>query len=183
MKRAVSIFIVVACALTLVSSAVFAYGGNRGWFKHESMWSKKGHDGIFFRKAHLILVNAADLNLTDDQVSKIKTLEYGVKKSLIKENADIKSLILDIREAIRKDETDLTAVNSLIDQEYAVKAQKSKESVEACANLKKVLTKDQEKKLKDIWSSRMANEKKHWKTGEKKEGRMTHERRAGQENG
>ena len=181
MNRVVSIFIVVVCVLTLVSSAVFAYGGNRGWFKHEKMWSNKGHDGIFFHKARLILANAADLSLTDDQVSKIKELEYSAKKSLIKENADIKSLALDIREAIRKDETDLTAVNSLIDQKYALKAQKAKESVQACANLKKVLTKDQEKKLKDKWSSRMANEHKRWKAGEKKEGRMTHEAGTDQE--
>ena len=35
--------------------------------------------------------------------------------------------------------------------------------------LKKILTNDQQKKLKEIWSSGMTKEKKHWKMGEEKE--------------
>ena len=105
---------------------------------------------MFFHKAHLALSHAAELGLSDDQVSKIKALEYTVKKNLIKEDADIKSLGLDIREAITKDTVDTNAVNSLIDQKYAKKAEKAKETVQAYANLKKILTKDQYDKLKEM---------------------------------
>ena len=154
MKRIATIFIVVLCALALVSSATFAdqCSMDKGNFtpKCNKMWSKKGHNEMFFQKAHLVLAKAAELGLSDDQVSKIKALEVTLKKSIIKEDADIKLLCLDIREVIEKDTIDTNAVNTLIDKKYAIKADKAKEAVQAYANLKKVLTKDQYGKLKEM---------------------------------
>ena len=134
--------------------------------KHGGMWHKKGSDGIFFLKARIILKNAAELGLSEDQIAKIKALKYNVEKSSIKSEADIKAIALDIREAVRKDDVDTSAVNSLIDKKYAIKAQKAKDDVEAYVSLKKILTGDQQKKLKEIWSSGMNKGKKHWKAAE-----------------
>ena len=154
MKRIATIFVVVLCALALVSSVTFAdqcsMGKGNFMPKGHKVWAKKGHDKMFFFKAHLALAKAKELGLTEDQVSKIKALTYNLKKSLIKEDADIKSLGLDIREAITKDTVDTNAVNSLIDQKYVLKATKAKETVQACANFKKILTKDQYDKLKEM---------------------------------
>ena len=154
MKRIATVFIIMLCALALVSSAALADQCSMSKCnfmpKCHKMWSRKGHDEMFLHKAHLALAKTEELGLSDDQVSKIKALEYNFKKSLIKEDADIKSLGLDIRETVTKDTVDINAVNNLIDQKYALKAQKAKEAVQACANLKKILTKDQYNKLKDM---------------------------------
>ena len=170
-----TVFAVVLCALTLVSSAAFADQHSMGECnfmpKYHKMWSKKGHDKMFLHKAHLALAHATELGLSDDQVSKIKDLEYTFKKSLIKENADIKSLGLDIRKAIGKDVVDTNAVNSLIDQKYAIKTQKAKDAVQAYANLKKILTKDQYSKLKEMRHHAMCSKMGHW--GKRKEGKET----------
>lgn len=154
MKRIATVFVVVLCALALVSSAAFADQCSMSKCnfspKCHKMWSKKGHEEMFFHKVRLALAKAAELGLSDDQVSKIKDIEYTFKKSLIKKDADIKSLCLDIKEAVGKDTVDINSVNSLIDKKYAIKADKAKEAVQACANLKKILTKDQSDKLKEM---------------------------------
>ena len=105
---------------------------------------------MFLHKARLAVKHAAELGLTDDQVSKIKALEYTLKKGLIKEKADIKSIGLDIREALGKDVVDTSAINILIDKIYAVKAQIAKEDIQAYANLRTIITKDQCNKLKEM---------------------------------
>ena len=169
MKRIATVFVVVLCALSLVSSYALAdqcsMGKCNGMAKGNKMWAGKGHDEMFFRKAHLALAKAKELGLSDDQVSKIKALEYNLKKSSIKEEADIKSLGLDIKEAITKDTVDTNAVNSLIDKKYALKAAKAKEGIQAYANLKTILTKDQYDKLKEM--------RGHGMWGKKKEGTET----------
>ena len=172
MKRIATIFVVVLCALALISSCAFADQCSMGkcnfMARGHKMWGKKGHDKMFFFKAHLALAKAKELGLSDDQVSKIKALEYAFKKSLIKEDADIKSLGLDIGEAIQKDAIDTNAVNSLIDQKYVIKAAKAKEAIQAYANLKTILTKDQYNKLKEMRHHGMWGKAERW--GKKKEG-------------
>ena len=180
MKRIATVFVVVLCALALVSSVTFAdqcYMGKCNFMaKGHKMWGKKGHDEMLFKKAHLALAKATELGLSVDQISKIKALTYNLKKSMIKEDADIKSLCLDIKEAITKDTVDTNAVNSLIDQKYALKATKAKEAIQACVNFKTILSKDQYTKLKDMCHKGMRGKIGHW--GKKKEGQ---EARATQE--
>lgn len=179
MKRVITFFTVVICALALVSPAAFAdqcsMGGKCNFESkgHGKMWSGKGHDEMVLHKAHIALAKAKELGLSDDQVSRIKALTYNLKKSFIKEDADIKTLGLDIREAVTKDTVDTNAVNSLIDQKYALKAAKAKEAVGAYANLKKILTKDQYDKLKEIRRYGMRGKAENWR--EKKEGKETAE--------
>ena len=157
MKRIIVICIIACCALAVASSPLFADGMGKCNFMpgHGSMCGKKAdHEGMFLHKAAFILKNAAELGLSDEQVEKIKAAEYGLKKSTIKEDADIASLVLDIKEALRKDVVDLNAVNGLVDQKYVIKAQKAKEDIAAYANLKALLTKDQHNKLKEMWGTK-----------------------------
>jgi len=154
MKYLISIFIVVCCAVAVVSSIACADGCGMGKCSvmpaHGKMSRGMETDNIFFHKAHLILAKAAELGLSSDQTEKIKALKYSIEKSFIKEDADIKSLVLDIKEGLGKDEIDIDAVNKLIDQKYSLKAQKTKEAVGAYVNLEKILTQDQLKKLKEM---------------------------------
>jgi len=85
-------------------------------------------------------------------LQKVKALKMNVKKSAIKSDADVELLVLDIEEALAKDEVDVNGVNALIDKKYGIKSQEAKTLVGAYADLKRVLTKDQMKKLHDIWN-------------------------------
>ncbi|MDD5428393.1 MAG: hypothetical protein PHI58_04040 [Candidatus Omnitrophica bacterium] len=152
MKRIAVICIAVCCALAIASSGAFANECNmrKGGFADGKgkMSCGMGTDNMFFHKAHMILDNAAELGLTNEQIEKVKALKYSVGKNVIKEDADIAAAALDIKEAMGKDEIDVNAVNKLIDQKYALKAQKAKDNVAAYVNLKKILSPDQFNKLK-----------------------------------
>lgn len=157
MKYAVRIFILALCVLALASTYALAdsCSAGKGDMMHKNckMMSKMDRGDMLSCKAHFIVEKASELGLSDDQVEKVKALKYSAKKNLIKKDADIETLALDIKEALGKDEVDLNAVNSLIDKKYAVKAERTKDLVKACVNVKKILTNDQQKKLKDMCSS------------------------------
>ena len=154
MKHAMSIFVAVCCAVALVTTIAFANEcpmcGGKATGKYGMMESKEGGHGMFSHKAGLALSKASELGLSDEQVSKIKTITYNIKKGCIKNDADIKSLALDIKTELGKDDVNVGAVNPLIDKKFALKAQGMKDDIQANADLNKILTPDQQKKLKDM---------------------------------
>ena len=172
MKYIIGVCIIACCVLAVASSVVFAdgcgmekcnFGAGHGKMSH-----KMEIDKIFFYKASLILKNASELGLSAEQIEKIKALKYGIEKNSIKEEADIKSVALDIKEALWKDNIDSNAVNKLIDQKYALKAQKAKEAIGAYVTLKGILTPEQLGKLKEMHRGSMKG--CHKALGERKEG-------------
>ena len=160
-KRVLAVFLV----LTLVFSAVAieTYAGGMGGH------GKKGLEGKFSSKAHMILKNKEELGLTDEQVATIKDLKLKTKKDVIRKKAEIDVLALDIKAAMYGDTIDTEAVNELIDKKYEIKKAKTKSLVAACATLKGTLTDDQKSKMKDLYK----NCKKQMKQGRMK-GKMGH---------
>ena len=104
-----------------------------------------------FNKAHFLFKNKEELELTDKQVEEIKDLKISTKKDLIRKKAEIEILALDIKAQMYGDAIDTKAINELIDKKYELKKAKTKSLVEAYAALKKVLTKDQKKKIKELY--------------------------------
>lgn len=167
MKYFMGVCIAVFCIAAIASSAAFADECHMGKCNMMSGHGKMSHEmeasDIFFHKSGFILSEAAELGLSSDQVEKVKALKYSVEKNMVKEDADIKTLAIDIKEAVGKDEIDVNAVNKLIDQKYSLKAQKTKESIAAYVNLRKILTQDQLKKLKDMCQNKMKGGHKGWR--------------------
>lgn len=161
------IFVLALCAMIIASACAFADHGDMGKGcmmdkgSHGKMMMKMGKDDMFFKKAHFILENASAIGLTDDQKTKIKAQKYAVKKSMIKKEADIELLALDIKEELWKDDINLNNLNALIDKKYAAKAEKAKELAGAYVNLKNILTKEQQKKLKDMCEGGMRGKMSH----------------------
>ena len=142
-KRVLALFLI----LTLVFSvmAIETYAKNMGGH------SKKGLENKFSCKVHMSLANMEELGLSDKQDAKIRDLKINAKKDLIRKNAEIEILALDIKEAMCGDTIDTKAVNKLIDKKYELKKEKTKSQVAAYAALKGTLTDDQKAKMKDIW--------------------------------
>jgi periplasmic protein CpxP/Spy len=126
-------------------------------------------NGMFSHKARFIMENAIELGLSDDQMQKIKLLKMNIKKSMIKSDADVEILVLDIEAALGKEEIDVNSVSTLIDKKYSIKLQEAKTLVSAYADLKKVLSKDQMKKLHEIWNKQKMAERKPMMMEGKKE--------------
>ncbi|MFA5199643.1 MAG: hypothetical protein WC442_01860 [Candidatus Omnitrophota bacterium] len=122
----------------------------------------KGEDKMeerLFGKASFILENSEELGLSEEQITKIKAVKINAKKSIIKSDAEIELTALEIKEALGKETADLNNINTLIDKKYNIKSQKAKTLVNACVELKKILNKDQAKKIKDMCMKSMKNDK------------------------
>ena len=147
MRRNLLLTIAIVLTFGLLQSVSFACDG-KGWSKHHG--KDMPLDKKLFKKLHMIFSHQDELGISDDQLAKIKELKIALKKDLIQKEADIDLVKVDIRSALYEDEINLEVVNKLIDQKYETKKSKSKQVVSTIAELKKILTKDQMDKLKDL---------------------------------
>lgn len=136
--HAVMVAVVLSAGLVL-SPNVFAF---RGMDKHSGdAWEDT---------ASLVLAHQAMLNLSGEQVAKIEDVDLKTRKAMIKAEADIKIMALDIQSEMKKDVIDIKEVNKLLDQKYALKKEKAKTGVGAYAAVKALLTPEQKSILKDL---------------------------------
>ena len=143
MKRIALLIVVLSCFLVTTTYAES---------DKKSSHHKFGLDTMLFHKIHAALKNQEDLGITDEQIEKIKTLKIELKKDLIKRNAEIDLVKVDIKSELWKDPIDKERVYKLIDQKYKQKKEKAKALIDACDMFRKILTDDQKKKLKSMHS-------------------------------
>jgi Spy/CpxP family protein refolding chaperone len=107
-------------------------------------------DKKIFCRLHSALANQEKLDLSDDQVAKIRELKMSTKKDLIKRDAEIDIISVDIKSKLREDKIDKENIGKLIDQKYELKKEKAKALIDACAGLKSILSVEQNKKLNNL---------------------------------
>jgi Spy/CpxP family protein refolding chaperone len=144
-------YLIMALALALVVGLMQSVSLADKKTKHDHREHKElSIEKKFFKAVRLIYVYQDKLKLTDEQLGQIKDLKVALKKELIGKKADIKVIKVEIRSLMYEKEIDVGAINKLIDQKYEIKKAKSKTVIESCAKLKKILTEEQIKKLKEI---------------------------------
>jgi len=104
----------------------------------------------FFHKIHLIWQNKEELGIPDDLMKKIATLKLETKKKLIKDQAEIEILGVDIMGKLWEPQIDSKGLDALIDQKYSLKKERLKTVVNAFISLMKILSDDQKKRLKNL---------------------------------
>lgn len=149
MRKHLIVTITLVLAIGLMLSVSFA---EKGSGPDRERYHKESIDEKLFKKVKMIYLYQDELNVNDKQLDQIKELKITLKKDLIKKKADIDIVQVDIRSLLYEDEVDVEAVNKLIDQKYEIKKTKVKKVVKSYAQLKKILTKEQIDKLKDIIS-------------------------------
>lgn len=105
----------------------------------------------FMKKAHFFLENHAEIGLSDDQVSMIKSMKMDMKKNMIRNRAEKEIFMIDMKSKLKEPALDVDGINAMIDQSMASMATGAKGSVAALAALKGVLTESQMTKAIEIW--------------------------------
>jgi len=141
MKRIAVLIIVLSCFL-----ATSLYADSYKQSRHHGY----GLDKKFVKKVRLALENQEELGLSDEQYEKLRILKMDTKKDLIKRNAEIDIIKLDIEGSLCEDPIDKKSINKLIDKKYELKKAKAKALVDAYATFQNIITDDQKKKLKEI---------------------------------
>ena len=115
-------------------------------------YSKSGHydgvEGKFYKKAKYILADKDELALTDKQIKDIKSLKKKVMKDLIKKDADIKTVAVEIKTLMWETPFDVDTVNKLVAEKYELKKAKTQYVISSIHKLYGILTKEQLEKLK-----------------------------------
>jgi hypothetical protein len=113
--------------------------------KHKDNIEKK-----VFKKLHVIMKNKDELKLSENQIAEIKKLKVNAKKDLIRKKAEIDVISVDIKSKLWDETIDVSGINKLVDQKYDLKKEKTKSLIAACAELKKILSKEQKEMLKEL---------------------------------
>ena len=114
-------------------------------------WDLKGK---FSHKAYFMLDNQDELGLSEKQVQSIKDLKISVKKDMIRQEAEIEVIGIDLRSKLHGNPVDVNGTNDLVDKKYELKKTKTKGLVEAFAKLKSTLTQEQYDQLKDLYKQK-----------------------------
>jgi protein CpxP len=146
MKRKALIFsVLVLFVMCLVPQLSQADGNKGGGGYHD-----KGLDDKILFKAKFMLKNQDELGLSKEQVAKIKEVKIAVKKDIVKRDAEIELLKIDIMAKMYEDKIDVAGIDKLIDKKYDLKKAKAKALVQTCADLRDILTEDQMKEFKTM---------------------------------
>jgi len=97
----------------------------------------------FMMKAHMIKMSADEAGLSEEQVQKVKALKAETEKIIIRKNADIEVIKIDIWSKLYESPVDLNAVHALIDQKYEIKKEKAKAVAAAYVQLKGIPSEEQ----------------------------------------
>jgi len=165
MKKMMFLFLVLGmvCSLSSTASARF-WDGNKGKEKECSLKMDKEHGQCpitdkFMMKAHFLLENKSDIGLTDDQVKTVKDLKLQMEKDSIRQSADKKTFMLDLKSKLAEDKVDVEGANALIDQNFTAASAAAKSNVATYAKLKSILTPEQIKKMKALHEQMEKKEK------------------------
>jgi len=101
----------------------------------------------FFHMAHAIFENHEELGFSEENLRKVKDLKINTKKSLIRSTAEIEIIAVDIMAKMWEDSPDMAEINKLIDKKFTFKKEAMKELLSAFLSLKKMLSKEQLRKL------------------------------------
>jgi hypothetical protein len=123
---------------------VFAGGrsgdGKAGWGLEKKFYTMSGE----------MVKNAEELGLSEQQKEAIRENKYAMKKALVRNQAEIDIVCLDISKELWKDKIDVDAVTELVDKKYQLKADKAKAVIGAYADLKNGLTATQKETIKEL---------------------------------
>ncbi len=154
----ISGLVVIALMLAL-SVSVFAQptgrhrGGQRGgMFKHKM--HKQGGIERF----------ADEIGLSENQLKKLKTIKLDAAKEAVAKRSEVKIAHIELRELIHNDNPDESAIKKQVEKIGRLKTDMMLAMVDKKLAVRKILTDEQQTKLKEL----RKKEKKNFKRGDRK---------------
>jgi Spy/CpxP family protein refolding chaperone len=108
----------------------------------------RGPEKIMFRTMGFIAKNQEALEISDEQMERLKDVCRDTRKQLIRTGAEIKVLSLDLKDLIEADTIDTAKADSLIDQKTQLENKNQKLLIQSLAEFKSVLSPEQQAALK-----------------------------------
>ena len=139
----------MAFALTLGINSLYA---EQGLGRDPHMMGPGGNGAGHWMTMDHELLN--QVGLTADQKAKIDALNSEHQKSVIKQQADMKILRVDLRTEMDKDTIDMTKIGELADKISKGQAELTKMKIMHAAQVESIMTKEQRTKLEQLRAER-----------------------------
>lgn len=133
-------------SFSLIIFAVNSHACDRGPMSLHKVDLEK----MFLQRTHLLYKYKDELQLTEDQISKIKKLSLDIKKGLIRNSAELEVIELDMQGALMEEDIDTALLGSLIDNKNDVLKEKSKLIVSTYEALNEILTAEQISQITEL---------------------------------
>ncbi|MFH1552911.1 MAG: hypothetical protein ABID83_04670 [Candidatus Omnitrophota bacterium] len=149
---------ILPVVVLVILTAFFAAPNLHAQMKQMPMMKKHTEESLeeqFYGKVSSVLKNHEELGLSEEQIEAIKALKVKVKKYLIKQNAEIDVLTVEINTQTWEDTMNMGALNELVARQYGLKEEQQKYLAAAIAELKKILSQEQAKKVKSLKMKQM----------------------------
>ena len=114
----------------------------------------------------MCMEHAHHMGLTDDQITKMKSMRREMQKSQIRSKADLKIAEIEFMEIMEVKDFDLDKANSAVKKIGDIKTARHLEMLKAMKDMRTILTDDQFKKMHKMCMMKMG-EKKHGKIMDK----------------
>lgn len=145
----------LALGALLVAAPVWADGGYRHGGGHAmSRHGGHAHGNTGGHMLRHLLKHKQDLQLTDEQVSKLRTLALDADKAEIRAEADVRVSKRELRSMLWDDQVQLPAIEAKVKEHKAFEATERIIGIKARRDLLGVLSQDQRAKLKALWHQR-----------------------------
>lgn len=142
--------VVVLLAVAGLAFAAYRQPQSGGPMMHREF---RGMHGSFMGRRILALLDndhfRSEINLTDDQAGRLRTIVLDTEKENIKTRAEMAVDAIDLRELLRADSPDQVAVMKKVQQVSELRGQLMKDNIQALLAAKSVLTPEQQKKIRE----------------------------------
>ncbi len=106
--------------------------------------------GKFMQCSGLLLGNAAEIGLSDDQVKSIQQLKNDMIKRGILGKAGMEVFMIDMQSKLAEEKLDVDGIGKMIDEGTKIMSEDAKASLSALSKLKEIVKPEQMKKCKEI---------------------------------
>ncbi|MEJ2010380.1 MAG: Spy/CpxP family protein refolding chaperone [Acidobacteriota bacterium] len=152
MKKSIAI-----AALLVFAAAGLAFAAQRAWGPG-GMHGYRGFGGLLMGPRIMALLDnqqfRTEVNLTDDQASRLRQLVTNTEKSNIETRAKMATARIDLRQLLMTDKPDQDAVMKKVQEISDLRGQMMKTSVQALLEAKTILTPEQQTKIRQFIQNR-----------------------------
>ena len=164
MMKKMMFFLFLGMVVFLSSTAFADIWDGKCKGKECPMSMEKGHCQCpitekFMKKARFLLENKSEIGLSVDQVKTIKELKLQMEKDSVRQSANKKIFLLDLKSKLAEDKVDVEGANALIDESFATASAAAKSNLATYAKLKSLLNSDQITKMKALHEQMEKKEK------------------------
>ena len=152
-KKWSALIIMLIAAMFLIPGTAGAFGGKNHHGKGYGMGDKPGFGCNIWRNQKLV----QDLGLSDEQINKLKDMDYTHREKQMALGSQIAALQLQMDKAFSSETVDDGTVRDLAKKIAGLRGEKYVQKMESNLSVRKILTSDQIKKMDQY---RMAHNRK-----------------------